>query len=240
MDEEKQEVLSDETEFDQENLADDAENAEDVSEEPAEEKEEQIVPEQGISTDRYDVSEPWLDGKKVDDSVTGIKIHYDLTGDEVKTALRYFQKGALYRKNTIFTVILAVIAILYGQAIFKNPEYTMGYIMLVLSLSVIFFMWFMPARYIKSAAQAAELAHDSYELEFCQQGMLMPQEDGKYLVSFTQSAIRATEFPTYYLIIASKEKVFVLPKRCIPEEDQQELTAILKDALGARYELVTE
>ncbi len=211
---------------------------ENITEETQEKKteEEKIIPGQGLDTEKFEGSEPWLDGKRVDDSVTGLRIDYDLRGDEVRKALKYFQKATIYRKNIIFTVILAVIVVIYAQTIFRNPDYTMGYLMLVLALAVIWFLWFLPARHIKSAAEAADLADDTYHLEICPQGLLMPQEDGRYLVGFDRPAIRAVEFSDLYLIIASKEKVFALPKRCIPEEDCEKLTGMLKDALGARYE----
>ena len=213
---------------------------EEPPEEKPAEKEKKIVPGQGVNADKYDVSEPWLDGKRVDDSVEGLGIDYDLKGEEVETALKYFQKKTIYRKNTIFTVILAVIAALYGQAIFKNPDYAMGYFMIVLAVAVIFMLWFLPARHIKSAASAAEISEDTFHLEFCPGGLLLPQEDGRYLVGFDRPAMRAVEFPSLFLIVASKEKLFVLPKRCIPEENQEALRELLREGLGARFEKAEE
>ncbi len=213
---------------------------EEPPEEKPAEKEKKIVPGQGVNADKYDVSEPWLDGKRVDDSVEGLGIDYDLKGEEVETALKYFQKKTIYRKNTIFTVILAVIAALYGQAIFQNPDYAMGYFMIVLAVAVIFMLWFLPARHIKSAANAADISEDSFHLEFCPGGLLLPQEDGRYLVGFDRPAMRAVEFPSLFLIVASKEKLFVLPKRCIPEENQEALRELLREGLGARFEKAEE
>lgn len=214
--------------------------ADPAAEEPAAgEKEEQIVPGQGINTDKFDVSEPWLDGKRVDGSVKGLEIAYTLRGDEVREALKYFQKKTIYRKNAIFTVILAVVAVFYAQAIFTDPSYTLGYIMLVLALAVIWFLWFMPARHIKSASEAADLnGEEPYRIEICPQGLLMPKDNERYLVGFDRPAVRAAELPDMYLIIASREKLFALPKRCIPPADQQELERMLSEALGPRYERV--
>lgn len=209
-------------------------------EEPKEEKEKKIVPEQGVNAEKYDVSEPWLDGKRVDDSVEGLEVDYDLRGEEVMKALKYFQKKTLHKKNTIFTVILAVIAALYGQAIFQNPNYAMGYFMIVLALAVIWIMWFLPARHIKSAANAADISEDTFQLEICPGGLLIPQEDGRYLVGFDRPTMRAVEFCDLFLIIASKEKLFVLPKRCIPQENQEKLREILREGLGARFEKAEE
>ncbi|MGI5894610.1 MAG: YcxB family protein [Candidatus Merdivicinus sp.] len=205
-----------------------------------EEPEQKILPEQGLDTEKYEVSEPWLDGRRIDDSVEGLKIEYNLRREEVVRALKYFQKRTIYRKNTIFTVILAIIAVFYAQAIYTDPQYTLGYLMLVLSLAVIWFLWFLPARHIKAAADAVELSQDNYQLEFCPEGLIMPQSDGRYLVGFDRPSVRAVEFPEYYLLIVSREKVFALPKRCIPEEDQETLSGIFREALGARYEIVTE
>lgn len=221
-----------------EKVSSEAPPASEPEEAKPEEKEEQIVPKQGINTDKFDVSEPWLDGKRVDDSVSGLKIDYTLRGGEVRQALKYFQKKTIYRKNAIFTIILGIVAALYAQAIFVNPDYTMGYIMLVLALAVIWFLWFMPARHIKSAAEAADLNGEEtvYHIEICPQGLLMPQENGRYLVGFDRPAVRAAELPELYLIIASREKVFALPKRCIPPADREELEKMLRDALGPRYE----
>lgn len=214
--------------------------ADPAAEKPAAgEKEEQIVPGQGINTDKFDVSEPWLDGKRVDDSVKGLEIAYTLRGGEVREALKYFQKKTIYRKNAIFTVILAVVAVFYAQAIFTDPSYTLGYIMLVLALAVIWFLWFMPARHIKSASEAADLnGEEPYRIEICPQGLLMPKDDARYLVGFDRPAIRAAELPDMYLIIASREKLFALPKRCIPPADQEKLERMLREALGPRYERV--
>ena len=224
------------------------EPADSAAEEPADsaaeknaagEKEEQIVPGQGINTDKFDVSEPWLDGKRVDESVKGLEIAYTLRGDEVREALKYFQKKTIYRKNAIFTVILAVVAVFYAQAIFTDPSYTLGYIMLVLALAVIWFLWFMPARHIKSASEAADLnGEEPYRIEICPQGLLMPKDNARYLVGFDRPAVRAAELPDMYLIIASREKLFALPKRCIPPAHQQELERMLREALGPRYERV--
>ena len=107
--------------------------------------EKDIVPEQGLDLDNYEKTEPFVKGERVEDSIAGIPITYDLTPDEVTRALKYFQKKTIYKKNLIFTGILGIIVILYVQAVITDPSYALGYILGFLALTVIGFMWYLPA-----------------------------------------------------------------------------------------------
>ncbi len=199
--------------------------------------EKDIVPEQGLNLDNYEKTEPFVKGERVEDSTTGIPIDYDLTPDEVTRALKYFQKKTIYKKNLIFTVILGIIVVLYAQAVITDPSYALGYILGFLALTVIGFMWYLPAKHIKSVAQAVSLSRESYHLEICTDGLLLPQKDGKFLVGFDAPAMHVTEFPDLFLIIVSREKMFAIPKRCVDSKRLDELTEMMKNALGGRYEV---
>ena len=183
--------------------------------------EKDIVPEQGLDLDNYEKTEPFVKGERVEDSIAGIPITYDLTPDEVTRALKYFQKKTIYKKNLIFT----------------DPSYALGYILGFLALTVIGFMWYLPAKHIKSVAQAVSLSRESYHLEICADGLLLPQKEGKFLVGFDAPAMHVTEFPDLFLIIVSQEKMFAIPKRCVDPERLDELTKMMKNALGGRYEV---
>lgn len=217
----------------------------DIFDQPAPEEtgvgqEKDIVPDQGLNLDNYDQTQPFVKGERVEDNVTGIPIDYDLTPDEVTRSLKYFQKKTIYKKNIIFTVILAVIAILYAQAVITDPSYALGYILGFLALTVIGFMWYLPFRHIKSVAQAVSISRDTYHIEICPDGLLLPQKEGKFLVSFDTPAVRVTEFPDLFLMIVSREKMFAVPKRCVPLERLEELTETMRNALGGRYEVLEE
>ena len=202
--------------------------------------EKDIVPEQGLDLDNYDKTAPFVKGERVEDEKQGIPITYNLRPAEVTKALKYFQKKTIYKKNIIFTVILGIIVILYAQAVITDPSYTFGYILGVLALTVIGFMWYLPSRHIKSVAQATDISRDTYRLEICADGLLLPQKEGKYLLGFDSPAVKVTEFPDLFLIIVSREKVFAIPKRCIPAEQLDNITQMMKNALGGRYETLEE
>ena len=86
-------------------------------------REEKVVTAQGLDAEQYDVSKPWIDGEKVEeeDELHGIEIKYDLAGEEVKKALKVFQKKTIFKKNLIYTAVLVILFILYLQMLFKDP-----------------------------------------------------------------------------------------------------------------------
>lgn len=199
--------------------------------------EKDIVPDQGLDLDNYEKTAPFVKGERVEDSMSGIPIDYDLTPEETARALRYFQKKTLFKKNIIYTVILGIIAVFYLQAVIVKPDYAMGYLLGALALIVIGFMWYLPAKHVRSVSRAVSLSRDTYHLEICPDGLLLPQEEGKFLLGFDAPAVSATEFPDLFLIIVSREKMFAIPKRCVDPETLPQLTELLKNALGGRYEV---
>ncbi|MEG2597495.1 MAG: hypothetical protein RR977_03620, partial [Oscillospiraceae bacterium] len=157
MSEEKKDVSEEMTE-DSAKLSE--ESTEEVTEKAAG-TEEKIIAEQGFSPEKYDVEHPLIDGKRVEeDELHGIEIKYDLDGEEVKLALKVFQRKTIYKKNLIYTGILLILAILYIQSVMVKPDYTVGKVLGALCFVVIGFIWYLPARHIKATVQAVELAHD--------------------------------------------------------------------------------
>lgn len=202
--------------------------------------EKDIVPEQGLDLDNYDKTAPFVKGERVADTMTGLPIDYDLTPEEVTKALKYFQKKTIRKKNIIYTVILGIIAVFYGQAVITDHTYALGYILGILALTVIGFMWYLPAKHIKSVARAMVLSKDVYHLEVCPDGLLLPQKDGKFLLEFANAGVSATEFSDLFLLIVSREKMFAIPKRCLSPETEEQLREMLRNSLGGRYETPEE
>ena len=137
-------------------------------------KEEKVVTAQGLDAEQYDVSKPWVDGEKVEeeDELHGIEIKYDLAGEEVKKALKVFQRKTIFKKNLIYTAVLAILFLLYLQMLFKDPGSTVAKILAPLCIAVIGFIWYLPARHIKATAQAVELNNDTFRIEICTEGIL--------------------------------------------------------------------
>ena len=220
------------------------EGAETSAEETAavseEKKSEKLVTDQGLNADEYAVSDPWIDSEELDEEeeeeLSGYEICYDLKPEEAAVSMQAFQKKVLFRKNMIYTAVLAVLAVLYFINILRNPDYAMGKFLCVFSLVVIAMLWYLPHRHIKKTAEAVGLADSTYTIEVSDVGFILKEDGGKYLVRYTTPTVFVLELEEVFVVCVSKEKMFAVPKRCIPEEDMDTVKQQLKNGLGEKYE----
>lgn len=205
-------------------------------------KEEKVVTAQGLDAEQYDVSKPWVDGEKVEeeDELHGIEIKYDLAGEEVKKALKVFQRKTIFKKNLIYTAVLAILFLLYLQMLFKDPGSTVAKILAPLCIAVIGFIWYLPARHIKATAQAVELNNDTFRIEICTEGILLNEQSGKYLISYNKPTTKCIELKEIFVICVSQKQVFAIPKRCIPADQIDEVKRLLKEGLRDKYEVIDQ
>lgn len=205
-------------------------------------KEEKVVTAQGLDAEQYDVSKPWVDGEKVEeeDELHGIEIKYDLAGEEVKKALKVFQRKTIFKKNLIYTAVLAILFLLYLQMLFKDPGSTVAKILAPLCIAVIGYIWYLPARHIKATAQAVELNNDTFRIEICTEGILLNEQSGKYLISYNKPTTKCIELKEIFVICVSQKQVFAIPKRCIPADQIDEVKRLLKEGLRDKYEVIDQ
>ncbi len=201
---------------------------------------ENVVTSQGLDAEQYDVAKPSIEGEKVyeEDELSGIEIRYDLKGEDVKKALKIFQKKTIYKKNIIYTVVLVILFILYIRQMINDPTYTMAKIMAPLCVAIICFIWYSPAKHIKKTAEAVDLSIDTFTIEICEEGILLKEEKGKYLVSYNKPTTKCVELDTVFVIFVSDKQVFAVPKRCIDEENLEKVKTLLKDGLKEKYEVI--
>ena len=65
--------------------------------------------------------------------------------------------------------------------------------------------------------------------------ILILEGEGKYLVRYSTPSVAVIELPNVYTICVTKEKVFIIPKRCVPAEVKDEVERRMKEGLGDRY-----
>jgi len=207
---------------------------------PEEKATAKLVTDQGLNADEYAVSDPWVDSEELDEEeeeeLSGYEIRYDLKPEEAVAAMKAFQKKVLLKKNLIYTAVLAVLAVLYFDTILKNPDYAMGKFLCVFSLVVIALLWYMPFRHIRKTSKAIGMSDNVYTIEVSDVGFILKEEGGKYLVRYTTPTVGVLELKDVFVVCVSKEKMFAIPKRCIPEEDMETVKQQMKDGLGAKYE----
>lgn len=199
---------------------------------------EKIVTDQGLDAEQYDVAKPSIEGEKIyeEDELSGIEIKYNLKGDDVRKALKIFQKKTIYKKNIIYTVVLIIFCILYIKQMVEDPSNNIAKILAPLCIAISCFIWYTPAKHIKNMVKSVEMHPDTFTIEICEEGILLKEEKGKFLVSYNKPTTKCIELDTVFVIFVSDKQVFAVPKRCI--EKEEEVRKLLKDGLKEKYEVI--
>ena len=152
---------------------------------------------------------------------TGVEIRYNLKPDEVKKGLLILQKEQIFRRNYIYTAVLGVLFVLYVITLIKKPDYGMGYAMLALCAGVIALIWLMAWRYRSSQAKAVSMVEEDFNMTVFDSGILVHQENGDFHALFSEPKFVVRELEDCFLLDLNRQRIYLLPKRCIPEADQE-------------------
>lgn len=155
------------------------------------------------------------------DEKEGVEIVYNLRPEEVKKSLLILQKEQLYKRNFIYSGILAVLFILYLVTVIQTPDYALGYFMLALSAGVICLIWMMAWRQRNAQAKSVTMVTDDFNMTVFDNGILVHQENGDFRALFSEPRFRVRELDDLFLLDLNRQRVYVLPKRCMSEEDVQ-------------------
>ncbi len=161
--------------------------------------------------DRYEDENPF-EGKK------GVEISYNLQPEEVKRCLFLLQKEQIFTRNIIYTAILAVLFVLYLITVIRDPSYTMGIFMLALSAGVIALIWMMAWRYRSSQAKAVSSVKENFNMTVFDNGILVHQENGDFRALFSEPKFRVRELKDEFVLDLNRQRIYILPKRCMDEE----------------------
>ena len=191
-----------------------------------------------VETDDYDIM-PELDKDEEEfddlDEKQGIEIEYTFKGDDVRQGLKAYQKETLYKKNIIFTLILAVICGIYVYQFATNTNLKVSAFLAALCIAVIAMIWYNPLKHIKLSAKAADENDLSFKMTVYDDCVRIKEENGKVVLHFVTEITKIIETVDLYLLCVGKERVFILPKKCIPEESKNSVKEIFKKALGEKY-----
>jgi len=172
--------------------------------------------------DRYD--ENPFEGKE------GVELSYNLKAPEVKKALFLLQKEQIFTRNIIYTVILAVIFVLYLINVITKP-YPMGYFMMAICLGVIFMIWMMAYRSRSAQAKAVTMVEHDFTMTVFDTGILVHQENGDFRALFSEKGFKVRELDDLFLLDLSRQRVYLLPKRCLSDEQ----VSYLREVFGGNF-----
>lgn len=192
---------------------------------------------EGIEADEFDVKP---DFKTEYDEIIelktrkGIEIHYSFNGNEIKEALKIFQRDTIYKRNMIYSGILAAVFILYVAGILKEPD-PMSTFLALLCVIVIGFIWYMPLQHRRKTAAAA----DSHELNFTMtvydDCVKVGEEEGSFVMHFNKELTKIFETATQFLLCAGKERIFLVPKRFLEDGQTTQLKDIFSAGMREKY-----
>lgn len=177
------------------------------------------------------------------------ELHYSISVEEYNAGFFRFQKKYVYPKLIIMTVLFAVLGALYGQQVFLDPGYTLGWIVLAICVALVGFMWYNPAKIRRNLAKAiAHIKDDTYTTFLYPDGLVVCtdaagelDEDGSLIEIEPRKLLYLVESPEVqewedmFLIMLKKQMFYVIPKHFLKEEQIQALRTEFHDKLDRRF-----
>lgn len=168
----------------------------------------------------------------------GMELSYSFTGEDVRSGLKIFQRETIFRKNVLFTLILLAIFAVYGLDLVRDSGGALPMFLAVMCVVVTAFLWYLPARHIKTVAEAADSNPMEFRMRILPSGIRISEEGGGFFLGFNKEITKVIETAEHFLICVGKERIFILPKRCIPGQgdfDEGQVRDCFREAMGARY-----
>ncbi len=197
-----------------------------------------------LSADNYDIHIPTPQPEDADARIAGkipVRVTYDMTAGEVEEGLRRFHKLTMYTKNMIYTIILGVVFCLYVYRITSAETVdSLQYFLAALCVALIAFLWYMPHRHIKATKEAVEKEHNTFTVDVYDTCLMVGEPENQSMIDFemVKPKVIAFETPLNYCIGVGKEKIFILPKRCL-QGCEDAVRACLKDGFGDKFKTYT-
>ena len=187
-----------------------------------------------------------------------LSITYDIKNTEEEEAFITFQKKFIVKSSILKTIAFGILAILFIYQIIKAPDNFASWLCMVVCLAVIFIVWYNPAKIRKTLMQSLKPLEDDryifklYENKFSIETIISPEEideaikEGEEppqipprIVSFRDTGLSVLEKENMFVIFLKKESIYVLPKRCMNEDEIKNLSFVFDQKLGDDYEVET-
>lgn len=198
-------------------------------------KEEQKPATSNIDLQQYDEKDlpPVRMGDKEDTSLPHIPVSYNLTEEEVETGMKAFQKKHLFKRNLIFTILFGLVLVFYLIDLFLRTPSTVTYLGTIVCIAVVFIIWYNPVRHRKQVAKAMAQIEEPFTMDIYDEYIFVKEENGGFRIMYNNPSNFILNQKDKYIISVGKERIYILPKRCLDEEQQAGINQKFQ-ALGER------
>lgn len=180
-----------------------------------------------------------------------LSFEYNVKNSEEEQAFTAFQKKYVYKGNYIKTALFGIVALLFLVSFIRSPKEYLNPVLMFISLSFIFVIWFNTFKIRKSLLQALKVLENDkyiftlYDDRFSIETIIDESEFDEdeeipvvqpRVVKFDDTEIHVIENIDMYILILKKDTIYVLPKRCFDENVSKELSDKFRQKLGEEYE----
>ena len=192
-----------------------------------------------------------------------LQIEYSMNLDEISDGFKLFQRKYQLRRTILFTIVYVIALILGIDFLIRDINNFYGYVLVGLSLGLIFYAWYKPVLIRrKMISTISSLAEETYISEFYKDKIkittrIMPEdeanpeenseaveksdaeqnygeesqkeEDVVTTLYFGSDYLDALENENMFLLFVNKRLIYIYPKRCLSDEEQDKLREILKE-----------
>ena len=180
-----------------------------------------------------------------------LTINYDVKNEEEGQAFLFFQKKYVYKKNWIKTIAFAIVALVFLWSVYKKPDQPLNYMLVAICVAAIFVIWHNTRKIRTSLMDALKilegdkylfsLYEDKFTIETVEAETV--DENGEPLppiqprvVTFADTTLNVFEAEDKFIIVLKKDTIYVLPKRCMNEEQIAVLRNTLSEKLKEDFE----
>lgn len=163
-----------------------------------------------------------------------INIEYSFKGEDVVEGLSTMQALLQFKKNMTYTGILSVIFFVYMLDFANFQSLILG----MLCLVVIGVIWLMPKFHIKRFAKAADENDIKFSMSIYSNSIEVSNTSNTsntVRLSFNKQINNIIETDNLFVICSGKERIFIVPKRCINESLHEFIREIFQIAMGENF-----
>lgn len=195
---------------------------------------------QGVVADKFDEAPPVNATKEELESFSkkdGIKIIYNFTAKEIENGLRIFQKYTIYKKNIIYSLIIGILFLVY---IFKigmgQNQSSFDIFICVICVAVLGMIWYYPLNHIKTIVKMIEQNPiDDYVMSVYEDAVIFGENETATIIEYNSGYLKVWEDEEKFVIGYEKQRIFLIPKRCLDKNNSENISKIFKNGLGKNY-----